>query len=203
MTKFHVVRQTAAAAITLPQSGMYLVEIRARGHATEPGLLSILYDGTHKAQFPVAPLANEVWPVNHKVPLQLPATWAIVTLGVGALVSWTFVFSDKPRADAPPISFYNAETTSQVVANSGTATTVTFPESVSPHSAVALQTLVAGATASWAPPSDGGFNGVVDSVTNQVTPPPVPLPEYDPTQTMQFTPTLAGAGSTTQLTVRY
>lgn len=222
MKALHKVRQTAAAAITLPRGGLALLKVKIVGHATAPTALSILYNGVARAIFPCAPGAQKEYLLKHPVGIQLPITWAVGvvvasatggTTTLTAPTAWELTFGPVSMADplAQDIDTFRGVVGLCAVANSGTAFTIAYDEmggdmgGAVPVAALAYMTGgVAGANAQWALPAIGSIAPQVESMGGQTyLSEPEALPQYPPALTLAVTPTVVGAATTALLVVYY
>lgn len=192
----HVVRQTSAAAISLPDT-MALARVVIEGHATEPTILGVRYAGQYTAMFYCEPAGRAVYDI----------TWAdLKTLGADVVtvisddspVSWTLTFDDEGYG--PDISEYRGVQFEAEVADSGTAVSVSLPVVAQPKAFIAGQTLVAASTAFWTFQSIGSRTVVYNcpgtgSNARAVLIQCPPIPAAD---TVTITPTLTGAASATR-----
>lgn len=157
----HTVRQTAAGAITVPASTPYLAHITIKGHATEPTVLGILYDGVNRALFGCQADSWAEFDVSWPVGTSIPATWLTV-ISDDTPQAWTLTFDKAgygPSLEAFTGVFFEAE-----VADSGTPITVTYPGGESVPVAVwgGQTTGVAAANARIAFPAIGDVQQIVE-----------------------------------------
>lgn len=217
----HKVRQTAAAAISLPRGGLALLKLKIVGHATAPTAISILYNGIARAIFPCPPGGQKEYLLAHPVGLNLPATWAIAavvanktggTTTMTAPTAWEFTFGPAAMADpdAQPIDAFRGVVGLCAVADTGTAFAISYDEihgaeGVTPIAALAYQTGgVAGANNQWALPVVGSISPQIEGAGGQTyLPEPEPLPPYTPAITLSVTPTVVGAATTAVIVIYY
>lgn len=222
MKALHKVRQTAAAAITLPRGGLALLKVKIIGHATAPTALSILYNGIARAIFPCGPGAQKEFLLKHPVGINLPATWAIGavvasktggTTTLTAPTAWELTFGPLAMADpnAQEMETFRGVVGLCAVADSGTAFGISYDEmgetmgGAVPIAALAYMTGgVAGANAQWAFPVIGSISPQIESAGGQnYLPEPEPLPQYPPALTVVVTPAVSGAATTAVVVVYY
>lgn len=200
-TNPHVVRQTAAAAINLPTT-MHMAQLDICGHATEPTILGVRYEGQYTALFYCEPAAKATYLVDWG-DLKTLAADVVTVISDDSPVSWTITFDDSGYG--PAISEYRGVQFEAEVADSGTAVTVNLPIVTTPKAFVAGQTLVAGSTAFWTFQSIGSrtvvYNcpGVLSNSKALV----IQCPPLPPSDSVTITPTLTGAASATRGVLYY
>lgn len=202
----HTVRQTAAAAFTLPKA-MIAARLVIKGHATEPTTLAIRYNGVARAMFHCEPGGWRTYDFNLPVGTSLPATWLTVA-GLSTPQAWNIIFDEVGYG--PDISTFRGILFEAAVAASGTPVTVNFDETDAtgqrPLAALGSQTSgVAAANARWAFPAVGAIQNTVE-VPDDAFPSMVPQQapsDLGPATSLTMTPTIVGAATTTSLVVYY
>lgn len=189
----HTVRQTAAAAITLP-TNMYLAHLTIKGHATEPTVLGIRYKGTTRALF-FCPADGWAEYDLSWGPLKTLDNAVITVVGDDTPQAWTLTFDDMGYG--PDISTYRAIFFEVEVADSGTAVTVDFVEDAIPLAIIGGQTTgVAAANCRWAFQSIGDRTVTVEVGDNPASFPAIKqAPPIGKSGSLTLTPTIVGAGT--------
>jgi len=202
----HTVRQTAAAAITVPASTLTLAHVTIKGHATEPSVLGFALDGINVAMLFCPADGWAEFDVSHAVGTALPATWCTV-ISDDTPQAWTLTF-DK-SGYGPALASWQGIYFECEVANSGTPVVGTYPagECV-PVAIIGGQTTgVAAANARWAFPAQGDVQQIVEVPDGAVAgaeamaykqAPPLPK-----STTLTLTPTVVGAATYANAVVYY
>lgn len=201
------VRQTAAAAISLPKP-LHLAQMVIKGHATEPTVLGILFDGVARSMFFCEADGWAEYLLDSDLVKELNATWLTV-VSDDTPQAWTLTFDEVGYG--PHIRNYRALFFECEVADSGTAVTQAFvgqgdrDGQFVPVACIGGQTTgVAAANARWA------FNRVGDyQVTVEVGDNPASkmsykqAPPLPPSANLTLTPTVSGAATYAVLVVYY
>lgn len=157
-------RLTAAAAVALPASGYHLTKVKLIGGAT-PGTLSILWNGTGNAVFPV-PSTGTTGKTVYDVewgPLPQTLQAAIFTFGGGLSVA-ELTFSDA-GGKGPNIASFRGIVFRRTDAGAVTATiTVSYDEGpAKPRAIIGLTSASAGRAQ---PPSIGGVQAQFEALVS-------------------------------------
>lgn len=197
----HTVRQTAAAAVTLP-TNMYLAHITIKGHATEPTVLGVRYKGAERALFFCPADGWAEYDVTYG-PIKTLDNAVVTVVSDDTPQAWVLTFDDSGYG--PSIETYRGIFFECEVADSGTPVTVDFVTDAVPLAITGGQTTgVASANARWAFQSNGDRQVTVEVGDNPASFPVIkqapPLPKSG---SLTLTPTVSGAATYAVAVVYY
>jgi len=202
----HTVRQTAAAVITVPATVPNFAHLTIKGHATEPTVLGILYDGVNYAMFPCQADGWAEYDVSWPVGTTIPISWLTV-ISDDTPQAWTLTFDQTGYG--PSLDAYTGAYAECEVANSGTPVVVTYPGGQSIPVAVwgGQTTGVPASTARVAFPTVGDLAQIVEFPDGAVAGAEAfavkQAPSLPASTTLTITPTVTGAATYLAMVIYY